>query len=321
MTEQVKPILHRLTRAPFEFLSAVASSPSALYTFSEEWFGLRGDLDRALGLSLLSDEDIILARDAVSVVAVLGESFEELDRKAAAMKGEMEDIFASLSIEDHTPHPSELRISAPPLRPTLRSSSSQIHIAPAYAWLSANIHNPYPSTEDKKRISVDAGVPVRTISTWFKDVRRAMGWVSLCKTHFQGSRALAVEAARRAFIEPEPVFLSSRVGSEFIAMQTRLATVFYAMDDDELSADEEKSSYSRILSSSSPSLGRRSLASTPSLVFTSDEESDWQPPKASYDYDNEPRNVRKRRISVGDGHIKAFKRPRCVTISCRMMMV
>ncbi|THH33450.1 hypothetical protein EUX98_g761 [Antrodiella citrinella] len=224
----------RLREAPFQFLSAVSSS--TLLDFHQEWRSLHEDADKALQLSLLDDEDVSLVHATATLLATIGEHLlraeERSAKTTASFVDEVEDVFARLTISDiHETLPSPIRTR------TVHRPSSSIpsYNSAAYAWISQNLHNPYPSSEVKKRISRDAGRPLRVITDWFKDVRRHIGWVAMCKTHFQGSRALAVQIATHVYLHTNTTpHLSPDIVSQFEAIPS------FNLDDAPVSLGKRK---------------------------------------------------------------------------------
>ena len=71
----------------------------------------------------------------------------------------------------------------------------------AYTWLLSNLHNPYPSKEEKATIAEESGSSPKDIDNWFINVRRRIGWNKLRSKHFQNKRSLIVDAATRFFKE------------------------------------------------------------------------------------------------------------------------
>lgn len=82
------------------------------------------------------------------------------------------------------------------------------YIKPAYGWLLANLHNPYPSKDVKRMISTETNTSITYIENWFTDVRKKIGWTALMKLRFYNKRSLIVEAATRTLQPLSTVFTS-----------------------------------------------------------------------------------------------------------------
>ncbi|THH17298.1 hypothetical protein EUX98_g9159 [Antrodiella citrinella] len=313
---------HRLLDAPFQFLSAVTAS--TLHTFDKDWHSLCEDVDKASHLSLLNEEDASLVHATALQLATLSESFMKADSEAvertAIFMVEMEDVFSRLALSDVE------RISPPSHagRRRSRSSSSLVpaSIPAAYSWITQNIHDPYPSGEIKQRLSRNAGRPLRVITDWFKEVRRYIGWVSMCKDHFQGSRALAVQAAKQVYLRDDfasQVSSSSDIVSQFEAIRMRLLAMYPMADDSDNLSDGTDDSFTHFPLSPGgflPDESRtsRSSNSTPSLIFSSDDEDNHS--VASFFSDDAPaRSLGKRKSPIDEDECIPLKRHRSGFIS------
>ncbi|KAG6894456.1 hypothetical protein C0992_006021 [Termitomyces sp. T32_za158] len=117
----------------------------------------------------------------------------------STLYGELDAIFSCINIHD---------ISPSYLDKTSKSASrpaSKLHhpayIVPAYQWLLANIHNPYPSKEVRTQIARKAKSDIKSVEAWFVDARGRIGWNALRKTYFGNKRAEIVDAATRFFVK------------------------------------------------------------------------------------------------------------------------
>lgn len=103
--------------------------------------------------------------------------------------------------------------------PLLKNSSvdmdtvSPAYIGPAYLWLLRHIHNPYPPHDVKQSLALTCGCSLNSINSWFTNVRKRIGWTSLCRKRFRGCRADAVDAAFRALVQDDP---NRPIGDELI---------------------------------------------------------------------------------------------------------
>lgn len=71
-------------------------------------------------------------------------------------------------------------------------------------WFLENIHDPYPSEAILASLSSTTSRPVPTISKQLLDLRKQVGWTTLIRTLFHGSRPTAVDAARRFYLQTDP---------------------------------------------------------------------------------------------------------------------
>jgi hypothetical protein len=83
-------------------------------------------------------------------------------------------------------------------------SSLPPFIEPAYKWLLANTHNPYPSSDTKADIAKSSGCSTNSVAVWFISARRRIGWTMICRKHFKNCRADTVDAAYRALVKEDP---------------------------------------------------------------------------------------------------------------------
>lgn len=227
-------IQHRLLDAQNEFLAALNAGDDALNAFSEKWSCLREDVEQAVGRSALDQDVLSLAHSVSSRIAVLSESVAQLDQDAnritSSLLEDVEDIFAQMTLDDTIPRtfdrPTPIRTHK--LERSVRASLPQ-YLPAAYEWLFLHLHDPYPSAILKRQLAKECHVSLRCIDDWFKSIRRRMGWVSLCKTHFKGSRSLAIVAAKRTFLEESVgADLPFEVVADFLAMKSRLQNLYIA---------------------------------------------------------------------------------------------
>lgn len=238
-----KLIRQRLQEAPYTFLTASSSSVASAL-FAEEWSALHQDVVRAQQLEQLDDDDLALVHATASIIASISDGLsaihQESDGLTASLVGEMEEIFSRLSIGNSNgkPDPNE-SATTPFISP---SSRPLLYNAPALTWIQQNLHNPYPTSDVKRQLSRASGVSVGAVNSWFKEVRRRMGWVSLCQAHFQSSRALAVEALRQVHLShhlANAPRLSPHVMSDFQAMKPRLLRLFTLDTEEDYSSCSE----------------------------------------------------------------------------------
>ncbi|KAH8099336.1 hypothetical protein BXZ70DRAFT_1009150 [Cristinia sonorae] len=303
-------IRKRLLDAPSILLSSFASA-SSFESFSSEWRSLYHDVAEVVHHSALNDADVALIQSTANLVSVLGHTFLDIEKETESLTSkfvvDLEAKFVHLSIEDYATPSHDQAPHFTTRQKRIPSRTFPTYNGPAYSWILEHIHDPYPSLEVKRRLSRKSGVATYIVGDWFKDVRRRIGWVSLCKTHFQGSRALAVEAASRFFTKSDAAFsLAPHIAASFQDMQARLKALFApdeGNDDDNLSFSQELPTHSPIATVSglhmwqrSPSIGPSSPSSTPSLVFTSGDESDDSIPEIFQQIS--PLKLNKRKSSI-----------------------
>lgn len=297
----------RLQQAPLNFISAFSSSN--LHNFEREWRSLREDVDQASASMLLDDEDMALVHSTATLLATWGDAFlkteDEVAQRTALFVEEVQDVFAHLSISDvdaeTSPSLTHHRSSrSPPGIPSI--------IPAAYSWILQNIHNPYPTSEIKECISRSAGRPIRVVTDWFKDVRRHIGWVAMCKNNFGGSRARAVQAARHVYLQSSSnPKLPLDIVAVFDDIQARLRNMYPLGDD---SGDLSDSSDDSFISGQPPYARPRSSSSTPSIGFSTDDEDNYS--LASFVGDGSSACSGKRKNFVEDTNFRLLKRNRYV---------
>lgn len=88
--------------------------------------------------------------------------------------------------------------------------------------MNRNLHNPYPTTREKRDIARVSGVSVSEVSKMFKQARERIGWTRLLSDYFYGSRVQATTAASAYFLEKDgntPIL--SKIAAEFCAMKAK----------------------------------------------------------------------------------------------------
>lgn len=225
----------RFLDAEIQFLAVRDSA--ALEAFSTNWSVLCDDFERVA--DSVDPSLAILVHSIASKLPILCDTLVELSEETREMTQEyveeVDSLLANLSINDlaHTlpessqPLASTRRLSQHPRREQADISPPTL-IAPAYNWLLLNLHNPYPSAAVKKSfVGRMSRITSRTIDDWFKSLRRHIGWVSLCKRHFRGSRSLAIIAAERMFSDAgHDVDLPFELAADFLDMKSKLENMY-----------------------------------------------------------------------------------------------
>ncbi|KAJ3559958.1 hypothetical protein NM688_g20 [Phlebia brevispora] len=211
----------RLFDAEHDFILAAESAD--LGTFDTKWSMLCDDFEEAMQKSSLDNTDLAIARAIATRVAVLAESLADLEAESEKMSSNFAS-FTDLALA--TPLKEGRKLSAAKRRTGGSSSALPPYLAPAYSWLDSNLHDPYPPASLKRSFAKDAGLTVRSVDDWFKNIRRHIGWVALCKTHFEGKRSLAVAAAGRVLRGEGDVTVPSYVAEKFEEMKMRLGMLY-----------------------------------------------------------------------------------------------
>ncbi|KAI5897803.1 uncharacterized protein SCHCODRAFT_02610293 [Schizophyllum commune H4-8] len=91
-------------------------------------------------------------------------------------------------------------------KPQSRKASTRVPAAPSlnepcYRWLLANLHNPYPTQQQRERLRLESKATAKAITTWFVNARKRIGWSHLRATRFNRSQIEIVAAASRFWPE------------------------------------------------------------------------------------------------------------------------
>nr|AGS09216.1 b1 homeodomain mating type protein [Heterobasidion occidentale] len=182
----------RLERAQDDLLTAIVKGPDALIAFQNQWSKLVADFDEEA--HQLDDDVLEMANSTASIVSTLTGSFLALETKAT-------DLYSKLSkgLEDALDNDEPLVASSShSLSPVLSHSYRDL-----YAWLQQNLHNPYPSATVKANLVASSGLSSEYVTAWFHNAREQIGWTTLARHRFKGSRSAIVDAARCAFLQSD----------------------------------------------------------------------------------------------------------------------
>lgn len=90
-----------------------------------------------------------------------------------------------------------------------------------------NIHNPYPPTSVKRSLAKSSDLSLKTLSDWFAQTRRRIGWTSLSKRYFKGNRQLTVDCASRIYAADNGCAIyPSHLVQEFFNVRDRARGLF-----------------------------------------------------------------------------------------------
>nr|AGS09358.1 b1 homeodomain mating type protein [Heterobasidion abietinum] len=189
-------LYHRLERAQADILSAAVDGPAALEEFQKLWMELCTEFDEEARLDRVDEEVVAMANVTASIVSTLAGSLSHLENKADALH---DTLFKRLhrTLED-------VDTLDTPTTPEDSSPSPSTPLQSGHQWLMHNLHNPYPSSSVKQELANSADASLESINEWFQNAREQIGWTTLARHHFQGRRSAIVDAAWRAFVEPDP---------------------------------------------------------------------------------------------------------------------
>nr|AGS09276.1 b1 homeodomain mating type protein [Heterobasidion annosum] len=216
-------LVRRLEKAQDALLSALVEGPSALHDFQKMWLRLSADYDQELHLNRVDDDLSSMAHATALIVSTLSGSFLKIENATTDLRSSLikrlEETLDSVDRSDDTANDSSLPFSSVPLNQG------------AHSWLIHNLHNPYPSPSVKEQIAWSSETSIQAVTSWFRNAREQIGWTTLAEHHFSGSRSAMVDAARRAFVEPDPTrSLPHNIEHAFLVIQQnakRLSTDEY----------------------------------------------------------------------------------------------
>nr|WDY60843.1 HD MAT HD1 protein [Suillus weaverae] len=198
-----KDIRQRFQQAEHDLIDSISRDADSLMLFKLSWNSLHADFSRCVSAGELSDDTISLVNIVASRVAVIANCFFDLHKTHDDLRKQHLDGLGRILDDLH-------RVSiSPPSMPTAQNaqspeSSLPPFIEPAYNWLLANIHNPYPSSDTKASIVRSSGCSMSSVAAWFIGARRRVGWTTICRNHFNNCRADTVDAASRALVKEDP---------------------------------------------------------------------------------------------------------------------
>lgn len=321
MVYATQSLERRLIDAEDEFLSA--RNATAVAAFEQKWEILCQDFRHALDAGNVDDDLDRIAQSVFLRIAILGESLamaqEEADRIQTAAMTEIEDLLAQMTLGDivqpltgvseratsrHTPVTQNQ--TSPALIPTF--------LALPYDWILRNVHNPYPTASLKSAMAQEAGVSLHTVDSWFRSVRKHIGWLSFVKRRFNGSRALAIAAAKRILFQgSQSDDVSPEVAAELLSVVSKLQCL-YPDHCTHIAPETSSLAFANICESSLSSSSSIDKSHTlpnvssqpsppshpPSLIFTSDSEDESYSPSPVCATNPLPQQRRKRRRTPGE---------------------
>ncbi|KAG2149577.1 homeodomain protein 1 [Suillus cothurnatus] len=194
-----KDIRQRFQQAENALLDSISRGDDSFDSFQSS---LHADFSRCLSAGELSNETISLANLVSSRIVIISNCFLDFQKTHEESRNQLLS-----SVESILDGLNRVTISPSSVLPTQNTQPSETSlppfIEPAYNWLLANIHNPYPSSDTKENIARSSGCSTNSVSAWFISARRRIGWTSICRTHFNNCRADTVDAASRALVKED----------------------------------------------------------------------------------------------------------------------
>nr|AER51799.1 homeodomain 1 mating type protein [Pleurotus tuoliensis] len=231
-------IRNRLLSAERDLIDAL-DNPSSLQDFLSPWESVLFSLTS----EAVDEETTKLASTTAHHVTVIASGILELHEGTSAITtrvmADLDDLLQHLSLAESSNEPSRERHSTPSLSPQSRNRTCSAfpsppppYIAPAYKWLLKNIRNPYPSKETKELISRGTGTSLQNIDAWFLNTRRRIGWTSISKKFFSGSKVDTIAAAFRALKDDlKPSISATDDEAERSPLPANIQMAFVEMED------------------------------------------------------------------------------------------
>jgi hypothetical protein len=234
-------LIQRLLLAETDFLDALQTGPETLVSYQQTLSALLGVLSSARKTGSVGNETLYLAHSVASRIENLASCFLDIKRGEESYTTSLQrDCDAML----HQMAALDLNANSKSLQPDNRNdthcarsysstpipnaeSSSPPFLTSAHQWLVDNLHNPYPTSEVKARIAAASSCQVSSLSSWFINARRRIGWTTLCREHFSNCRANMIDAAYRALVEDDPHrMLSPKLRHSFVEMKVAAESLY-----------------------------------------------------------------------------------------------
>ena len=228
-------LFQRLQFAEDDFLTALGSDTNLLSSYHQTWSTLPDLLSTTTWeTGNTSDNTFILVNFVASRISNIANCFLDIQRgencSTTQLQRDCDTMFHQMASLNLCAQPKSLlqdNTSGFPCPPTYSStptpsaeSSYPPFLTSAYQWLLDNLHNPYPTAEIKARIAAASSCQVSSVSSWFINARRRIGWTTLCRERLSNCRADMIDAAYRALVEEDPQrTLSPELRHSFVAMK------------------------------------------------------------------------------------------------------
>ncbi|EMD42357.1 A mating type protein [Gelatoporia subvermispora B] len=235
----ISSIQQRLLRSYDDFLAAVISGSTTLETFCGDWLRLHSDIVVMFTSGRLDVATMSLAQTTYSRLAIYASTFHQLsaDREQLTEKlmDEAQSMLSRMSISDDPPAVCFNIEDSRHLRPHMPDICTSSFEEVALSWLMVNLNNPYPSDSVRLHLAQCYGIPLSAVSQWFKTTRRKIGWTSLCRGHFRGSRRRIIDDATIAFTGKH----DQPLAAQFESIQDNVYRMFCERDQSELNDSAE----------------------------------------------------------------------------------
>ena len=214
-------IRERFLQAEDDFISS-ARSDTKLADFAERWQTLQSDWESHLHEADRSTRQLV--DEVAARIEELTEDICVFQSRRLALEDDLldslEDIFASLTLEDVTRLPDPVSTDD---SKSIESPHRDHDTIPPAQWLLRNLHNPYPLPH--VQFSSPAGS--KHSKDWFAKARQRIGWTRLLRDRFVGCRSLATDAAFRAFVRDDPGNpLDNDLKTAFLAIKSHAELVY-----------------------------------------------------------------------------------------------
>ena len=210
-------LLNQLNRAGNKFLSSVWD-PESLQSFYSNWISLSEKLEGDSIPETSKPTLSLLANGAADTIRTLSKCFVDVGDWEERVATELNDSVLAIVDGDSSQNKGP---QSPPSNggDGIVGQSRDTANAVLHAWLMANIHNPYPSLTEKKKLSLETCLPPKAITDWFADMRRRIGWNLISNRYFRGRRPETIECAIRVLKEGADHPYSEDVVQEFAKMK------------------------------------------------------------------------------------------------------
>ena len=205
-----------------------------LASYHQTWSALPDALHAASKTGSVGNETLYLAHSVASRIVNLASCFLDIRRgeesSTTSLQRDCDAMLHQMAALDLNANPkssqpdniSDTRCTRSYSRTPVPSaeSPSPPFLTSAHQWLVDNLHNPYPTAEAKARIAAASSCQVSSVSSWFTNARRRIGWTTLCREQFSNCKVDMFDAAYRALVEDDPHrTLSPALRHSFVKMK------------------------------------------------------------------------------------------------------
>ena len=227
-------LIQRLLLAESDFLDALQNGPQMLASYRQTLSVLPDLFSTAMKTGNVGPGTSSLAHSVASRISKIASCFLDINNRekltSAQLQSDCDTIVRQMGALDLNTRPKSPHLddtSNTPCHPVFSNAStpsaecsSPPFLTSAYQWFLENLHNPYPTAEIKARIAAASSCQISSVSSWFVNARRRVGWMSVCREHFSNCRTDMMDAAYRALVEEDPQrMLSPELRHRFIAMK------------------------------------------------------------------------------------------------------